>query len=66
VSHLHAVLTSPASNESISEDLFGLIGYDDMDMIVEILENRASIAVEVRPALGSTKPFLLSIDVLPS
>jgi hypothetical protein len=52
MSHLHAALTSPASNESISEELLSMIGYDDMDLIVEILENRPSIAAEVSAALG--------------
>jgi hypothetical protein len=41
-----------------------MIGYDDMDMIVEILENRSSIVAEVSPTLGSArKP---SIDTLTS
>ena len=49
LSHLHAALGSRASNEAISEDLFDMIGYDDMDMIVEILDNRPFIAAEVNP-----------------
>jgi hypothetical protein len=51
LSHLHAALTSRASNETISEDLFDMIGYDDMDMIVEILDKRSYIAAEVNPTL---------------
>lgn len=51
LSHLHAALASPASNETISEDLFDMIGYDDMDMIVEILDKRSHIAAEVNPTL---------------
>lgn len=49
--HLHAVLASPASNEAISEELSDMIGYDDMDMIVEILENRLLVAAELETAL---------------
>lgn len=49
LSHLHAALASRASNEAISEDLSDMIGYDDMDMIVEILDNRSFIAAEVDP-----------------
>lgn len=45
-SHLHAVLASSASNDEISEKLSDLMGYDDMDMIVEILENRSLVAAE--------------------
>jgi hypothetical protein len=55
MSHLHAVLTSPTSNEAISEELLRILGYDDMDLIVEILENRPSIAAEVSAALGLAK-----------
>lgn len=51
LSHLHAALASAASNEAISEDLFDMIGYDDMDMIVEILDKRSHIAAEVNPTL---------------
>ena len=50
LSHLHAALASRASNDAISEDLFDMIGYDDMDMIVEILDNRSFIAAEVNPS----------------
>ncbi|KAI0306975.1 Sec63-domain-containing protein [Multifurca ochricompacta] len=46
MSHLHAVLASPASNETISEELSDMIGYDDMDVIVEIIENRSLVAAE--------------------
>lgn len=55
LSHLHAALASRASNEAISEDLFDMIGYDDMDMIVEILDKRSFIAAEVNPALRSAE-----------
>jgi len=48
LSHLHAALASRNSNEAISEDLFDMIGYDDMDMIVEILDKRSFVAAEVR------------------
>ena len=48
LSHLHTALASHDSNEAISEELFDMIGYDDMDMIIEILDNRAFIAAEVR------------------
>ena len=48
LSHLHAALASHDSNEVISEDLFDMIGYDDMDMIVDILDRRSFIAAEVR------------------
>lgn len=54
-SHLHAVLASSASNEAISEELSDMMGYDDMDMIVEILENRSLFAAEVRLTLRSAK-----------
>ena len=58
-SHLHAVLASSASNEAISEELSDMVGYDDMDMIVEILENRSLVAVKVRPTLRSARIYLL-------
>jgi len=48
LSHLHAALASQDSNEAVSEDLFDMIGYDDMEMIVEILDNRSFIAASVR------------------
>jgi len=51
LSHLHAALASRDSNEAISEDLFDMIGYDDMDMIVEILDRRSFVAAEVRHPL---------------
>ncbi len=51
LSHLHAALASHGSSEAISEDLFDMIGYDDMDMIVEVLDNRSFIAAEVRDQL---------------
>jgi hypothetical protein len=55
LSHLHAALASRASNEAISEDLFDMIGYDDMDMIVEILDKRSHIAAGVNPTLRSAE-----------
>jgi len=51
LSHLHAALASRDSNEAISEDLFDMIGYDDMDMIVEILHKRSFVAAELETAL---------------
>ena len=36
-----------------------MVGYDDMDMIVEILENRSLVAVKVRPTLSSARIYLL-------
>lgn len=50
-SPLHAVLTSSASNEAISEELSDMMGYDELDMIVEILENRSLVAAELETAL---------------
>lgn len=41
-----------------------MIGYDDMDMIVEILENRSLVAAEVRLALRPARNSPLSIDKL--
>ncbi|KAH9049582.1 Sec63-domain-containing protein [Lactarius hengduanensis] len=54
-SPLHAVLASSASNEAISEELSDMMGYDELDMIVEILENRSLVAAEVRPTLSSAR-----------
>jgi len=48
---------SSASNEEISEELSDMMGYDDMDMIVEILENRSLVAAEVRPTLRSARNY---------
>jgi hypothetical protein len=62
LSHLHAALASRASNETISEDLFDMIGYDDMDMIVEILDKRSHIAAEVNPTF--TFPRRASVQCL--
>ncbi|KAI9447836.1 Sec63-domain-containing protein [Lactarius indigo] len=50
-SPLHAVLASSASNEAISEELSDMMGYDELDMIVEILENRSLVAAELEGAL---------------
>ena len=63
LSHLHAALASHDSNEAISEDLFDMIGYDDMDMIVEILDNRSFIAAEVRRQ-PEVSPRERSVDVV--
>lgn len=41
-----------------------MMGYDDMDMIVEILENRSFVAAEVRLALRPARNSPLSIDKL--
>lgn len=64
LSHLHAALASSASNETISEDLFDMIGYDDMDMIVEILEKRSHVAAEVNPTFTfrRVRPLMFNID----
>jgi len=62
LSHLHAALASPASNETISEDLFDMIGYDDMDMIVEILDKRSHIAAELEIALKRPQDPTAAID----
>ncbi|KAH9061030.1 hypothetical protein EDB87DRAFT_528933 [Lactarius vividus] len=45
-SPLHAILASSASNEAISEELSDMMGYDELDMIVEILENRSLVTAE--------------------
>ncbi|KAH9002313.1 Sec63 Brl domain-containing protein [Lactarius hatsudake] len=50
-SPLYAVLSSSASNEAISEELSDMMGYDELDMIVEILENRSLVAAELETAL---------------
>ena len=36
-----------------------MMGYDDMEMIVEIIENRSLVAAEVRPTLRSARNHLL-------
>ena len=41
-----------------------MIGFDDMDMIVEILENRPSIIAEVSPPLGSARRPSVDVDKL--
>ena len=63
LSHLHAALASPASNETISEDLFDMIGYDDMDMIVEILDKRAHIAAEVNPTFTFSQRASVDVNI---
>jgi hypothetical protein len=41
-----------------------MIGFDDMDMIVEILENRPSIIAEVSPFLGTARGPSTDVDKL--
>ena len=43
-----SALSSPRSDDAISEELFDLIGYDHIELVMEILQNRASVVQEVR------------------
>ena len=46
---LNIVLSSNSPDESISEELVEMIGYDDIELAMEILSERRSIASEVGP-----------------
>lgn len=44
---LHSILSSSKLNDDISSDLADLIGLDDIELIMEILENRSTVVDEV-------------------
>ena len=47
---ISSALSSPRSDDAISEELFDLIGYDHIELVMEILQNRAGVVQEVRPS----------------
>jgi hypothetical protein len=46
---LLAITSSSKPNETISEEVAEIIGYDDIELTMEILDNRTAITQEVRP-----------------
>ena len=46
---LNIVLSSNSPDESISEELVEMVGYDDIELAMEILSERKTIASEVGP-----------------
>lgn len=44
---LHSILSSSKPNDGISGDLTDLIGLDDIELIMEILENRTTVMAKV-------------------
>jgi hypothetical protein len=44
---LHSTLSSSRPNDGISGDIAELIGFDDIELVMEILDNRASIVQAV-------------------
>lgn len=44
---LHALLSSSTPNEGISEELVEMIGFDEIELAMEILNERKSITNEV-------------------
>lgn len=44
---IHSVLSSPRPNDAISEELLDLIGFDDIELVMEVLDQRASFTDEV-------------------
>jgi antiviral helicase SLH1 len=44
---LHSTLSSSRPNDDISGDIAELVGFDDIELVMEILDNRASIVQEV-------------------
>lgn len=61
---IHSVLSSSRPNDAISEQLLDSIGYDDIELVMEILDQRASFAEEVRRANGYLIREKLSHDDL--
>lgn len=50
---LASVMSSNRPSEAISEDLAEICGFDDMELVMEILANRARVLEEV----GQVQPF---------
>lgn len=44
---LRSALSSPRSNDDISTELVELIGFDDIELVMEILSNRPAVVKEV-------------------
>jgi antiviral helicase SLH1 len=44
---LHSTLSSSRPNDDISGDIAELVGFDDIELVMEILDNRASIVQEL-------------------
>ncbi|TFY72750.1 hypothetical protein EVG20_g272 [Dentipellis fragilis] len=49
---LSALLSSSKPSESISEELTDMIGFDDMDLVLEILAERSSVAKDLGLAIA--------------
>lgn len=45
---MQTILTSPRKDDDISGELAELIGYEDIELVVEILNNRPLVVQEVR------------------
>ncbi|VDB97030.1 unnamed protein product [Peniophora sp. CBMAI 1063] len=45
---ISSALSSPRSDDAISEELFDLIGYDHIELVMEILQNRAGVVEEIQ------------------
>jgi antiviral helicase SLH1 len=44
---LHSTLSSTRPNDDISADIAELVGFDDIELVMEILDNRATVVQEV-------------------
>lgn len=48
LSSLDAVLSSSRPDDAIQEELLDLIGFDHLDLITDVLQERSAVAREVR------------------
>lgn len=44
---LHSILFSSRPNDDISGEIAELIGFDEIELVMEILDNRTSVMMEV-------------------
>ena len=42
-----SLLSSSRSTDDISEELFDILGYDDIELVSDILQNRQAVLAEV-------------------
>ena len=47
LSALYAVLASSRPNDAISEELLEMIGFDDIELVMEVLNERSALNLEV-------------------
>lgn len=58
IQSLQIILTSSRTNEAISIDLAELLGFDEIELIMGILDSRTSVIQQVRSALLNIRNVL--------